>query len=323
MQGNYNGPAPYIISPLEGLSREGVRTVYAKGCEVDSMNTDGIALAVEAVEESDAVVLVVGLNQSQEKEGHDRESIALPGVQQDMVEAVLSAAEVQGVPVVLVVMSGGAVCLGLYRDDPRVGAILFVGYPGQAGGQGIADVVYGDYNPSGRLTQTFYRGSFVDEVSFLDMGMRRTVNSSGAVVNPGRGYRFYEGNSVVYPFGHGLSYTSFYYSWVMGSDIKQVQYGLTDKLTVQLEVSVNNTGDMAGSEVVLVFLVPPSNTMDGAPKKTLKYFDKIYLEPEQQLSISITLTDEDFSLADTNGDVEVAHGLWTVQVGDLTSTILI
>ena len=90
----------------------------------------------------------------------------------DLIESVLTSAAERSLPVVLVIMAGGAVCLAPYRDDPRVGGILFVGYPGQAGGVGVADVVFGDYNPSGRLTQTFYKQSFVDEVSFYDMAMR-------------------------------------------------------------------------------------------------------------------------------------------------------
>lgn len=98
--------------------------------------------------------------------------MALPGLQKDLIESLLTTAAAKNSPVVLVIMSGGAVCLGQYKDDPRVGAILFVGYPGQAGGVGVSEVIFGEYNPSGRLTQTFYKQPFMDEVSFFDMGMR-------------------------------------------------------------------------------------------------------------------------------------------------------
>jgi xylan 1,4-beta-xylosidase len=101
-----------------------------------------------------------------------RTSMSLPGVQKDLIETLLTAAAAKHSPVTLVIMSGGAVCLAQYADDPRVGAIIFVGYPGQAGGVGVSDVIFGEYNPSGRLTQTFYKEPFMEEVSFFDMGMR-------------------------------------------------------------------------------------------------------------------------------------------------------
>ena len=91
---------------------------------------------------------------------------------------------------VMVVIGGGAVCLSNYKDDARVGAIIFAGYPGQAGGQGLVDVLFGKVAPSGRLSQTFYSEEYLREVSFYDMGMRPSESS------PGRGYRFYKGKLV-------------------------------------------------------------------------------------------------------------------------------
>jgi len=253
-------------------------------------------------------VLIMGIDQSQEKEGRDRMSIALPGNQADLIESVLVAAN--GKPVVLVVLAGGAVCLKKYRDDSRVGSILFIGYNGQAGGQGLADVMFGVVSPSGRLTQTFYSLSYISEVSFYDMTMRPSVT------NPGRGYRFYTGESVVYPFGTGLSYTTFNYAW--GSAVQMNK----DTLTWSLGVDVTNSGStFTASETVLVFLRPPATAPEGSPIKTLRFFDKISLVPGQTTTVIVPLALSDFSLANENGVFEVVKGDWTVEVGGLTKTI--
>jgi beta-D-xylosidase 4 len=242
-----------------------------------------------------------------------RTSIALPGSQADLIEGVLVAAN--GKPVVLVIVGGGAVCLGMYKDDDRVSAIMFIGYPGQAAGVGVAEAIFGDYNPSGRLTQTFYMGSFVDEVSFYDMGMRARAKTDSDAGSPGRGYRFYTGSSVVYPFGHGLSYSTFDYSW---SDVfaKNSSSG-----QLSLAVSIMNSGVYSGAETVLVFLTPPASAPASAPKKALRYFDKQTLAAGQKATVSIPLSDIDFSLADDLGNVEVFRGTWTVNVGSLTKSI--
>lgn len=222
-----------------------------------------------------------------------------------------------GKPVVLVIVGGGAVCLGMYKDDDRVSAIMFVGYPGQEGGTGVAEAIFGDYNPSGRLSQTFYQGSFVDEVSFYDMSIRPRPSDQEDIGNPGRGYRFYTGSSVVYPFGHGLSYTTFTYDWLESPRANRTTAG-----TVSLAVQVKNTGKtLAGAETVLVFLIPPANAPASSPKKMLRYFDKVFLAPSASAAVSISLSDKDFSLADEAGNVAVFHGVWTVSIASLTKTI--
>ena len=218
-----------------------------------------------------------------------------------------------GKPVVLVVMAGGAVCLGSYKSDPRVSAILFVGYPGQSGGEGVSDVIFGLYNPSGRLTQTFYEQPFLDEVSFLDMNMRPSVG------NPGRGYRFYKGNNVSYPFGSGLSYTTFSYEW--GEVLKS---GNSQDLKVKLVVKVTNSGyKYAGAETLLMFLQPPDTSPSNSPMKILRNFEKQFLLPQDAESVEFDLTSSDFSLADENGKFAVIPGNWTVTVGSLSTVITI
>jgi beta-glucosidase len=151
------------------------------------------------------------------------------------------------------------------------------------------------------------------------------------VVNPGRGYRFYLGDNVVYEFGHGLSFSTFLYSWGEGTATDGVahrsQYGLANTLSVQMEVSVKNEDALrAGDEVVLVFLAPPADAASSvgqAPLKQLRFFEKISLKPHEIKTVNVSLTDIDFSLADESGHMSVVHGLWTVQVGTLSTTVLI
>jgi len=314
MQGNYQGVAPFLVSPLEGLRQSGAfaEVGYAKGCDVNSSNASGIAAAAELVEVSDAVVLVVGLDQTVESEGLDRYTLPLPGQQMNLVEAVLE--RTGGAPVVLVVMAGGAVCLGPYADDDRVGAILFVGYPGQSGGQAIADAVTGSLNPAGRLTQTFYKASFVDEVSFFDMAFRPSSHNNNANTtyysnysSPGRSYRFYAGENFAYPFGHGLSYSELTYAFEADS---------SDQNGVMVTV-VNKDLSRRASASVLLFLAPPTGgttTPAGSPLKSLRGFDRVTLAAGASESVSFSLTAVDFSLADEEGSFHLVEGAWTATV---------
>ena len=236
----------------------------------------------------------------------------------DLIETVLQNSA--GKRVTLVILAGGAVCLGKYKDDPRVGAILFAGYPGQSGGQGIADVIFGVYSPSGRLTQTFYSQPYTEEVSFFDMGMRPSDTS------PGRGYRFYEGEHTVYEFGSGLSYTTFEYNWTEEptSNSSTSEGGRGKDIRVDVSVTVTNTGDtFTASETVLLFLRPPAGAPAGSPLKMLRGFEKVLQSPGQMTPVSFHLNSDDFSLADEFGHFRVIRGDWTVSVGPLSKTITI
>jgi beta-glucosidase len=147
----------------------------------------------------------------------------------------------------------------------------------------------------------------MNEVSFFDMNFRPGAN------NPGRGYRFYTGEGVVYPFGAGLSYTTFVYDWAIE---KILAYGLSDALVVLVTVEVTNVGEMTGSDTVLVFLVPPPDSIQGQPIQQLRQFEKVNLDSKKQEMISFSLTERDFSLANMEGQMEVIHGTWTIQIGD-------
>jgi beta-glucosidase len=201
---------------------------------------------VEAAASADATVLFLGLSPRLENEDLDRADLELPAMQQQLLERVVAT----GKPVVLVLLSGGPLAVNWAKQ--HVPAIVQAWYPGQAGGTAIADVLFGDYNPSGRLPVTFYKSSG-DLPAFEDYSMTN------------RTYRFFSGD-VLYPFGHGLSYTTFSESPSVPS---------RDGVTVR----VTNTGDRAGEHTVMLFGKPPD--------PALSAFGKVYLAPGESKSITL------------------------------------
>lgn len=296
--GNYYGRAPFLVSPLQGLAAYAASVIHARGCDVASNNTSGFADAQRAAARADATVLVLGLDQSQESEGVDRESLALPGVQLQLVDAVAAAA--RG-PVVVAVLSGGAVDLTPLRDHPHVAALLWAGYPGQSGGRALAEVLFGDVNPAGRLPFTVYPAGYAQQVAMTDMNMRPSARS------PGRTYRFYTALPV-FAFGSGLSYTTFRYRWFGPRDrlpalplhtlptVPLAETGaappagaapslLSGQPTAHVEVQVTNVGAVTGDDAVLVFLRPPDAGRRGIPRKYLVGFERVRLPPGRSVEV--------------------------------------
>ncbi|KAK1431272.1 hypothetical protein QVD17_07728 [Tagetes erecta] len=210
--GNYEGVACKNITIFKALKNYVKNTQYHQGC-VDSVNCTSIAVdeAVGMAKAVDFVILVMGLDQSQEREKHDRVELGLPGKQEDLVLAVARAAKK---PVLLVLVCGGPVDVSFAKRDEKVGGILWAGYPGEAGGTALAEIIFGDHNPGGRLPMTWYPKEF-SNVAMTDMRMRPDPSSG----YPGRTYRFYKGKTV-YDFGYGLSYSTHSYKFVSGTQNK-------------------------------------------------------------------------------------------------------
>ena len=185
MQSNYHGKAPIpIVSPAAALANYAASVKCVQGCSIAGDDTSGIAAAAAAAAAADVAVLVLGLDSTQEKEGHDRTAISLPGQQAALLEAVAAAVAATHKQLALVVISGGPVDLSAAKADPRVSAILVAGYPGQSGGVAIAETLFGANNPGGKLTQTWYAADFVNSCSMLDMNMRPNATTGC----PGRTY---------------------------------------------------------------------------------------------------------------------------------------
>jgi hypothetical protein len=263
-------------------------------------------------------MLYVGLNATQEREGMDRQHIKLPGMQTALIKRI---AKVATRPIILVLITGGSVDLSEFKEDPRIGAILFGGYLGQSGGDALAQVVTGSYNPSGRLTQTFFSSNFVESVSLYDMHMRPTQVTG----NPGRTYRFHTGQSFVYPFGYGLSYTTFKYKWDQEGD--NIQLNLLapyeeEKCAIQLNMTITNIGSITGDHSILYFVSSPNSGQDGEPLKSLVAFDRINsIGINQEAHVSQCLPASAFRLADEDGNWLIRPGIWTINVGELSKKI--
>jgi beta-glucosidase len=229
--------------------------------------------AVAAAQQADAVVMFLGLTANLEGEemrvqipgfrGGDRTSIDLPASQQRLLEKVVAV----GKPTVLVLLNGSALAVNWAQQN--VPAIVEAWYPGQAGGSAIADVLFGDYNPGGRLPVTFYR-SVSDLPPFEDYSMK------------GRTYRHFTGTPL-YPFGHGLSYTTFAYK-----NLRTGAPTLSSTGTASVSVDVTNTGSRAGDEVVQLY-VSHAGSKVSRPVKELRGYQRVTLKPGETRTVRFAL----------------------------------
>jgi beta-glucosidase len=273
----------------------GDRAVFAAGFGLDDPDSDEAlrAEAVEAARGADVTVLFLGLPASHESEGFDREHILLPPAQ-----TALLAAVAQVNPRVVVVLSNGST-VQVSDWGHHAAAILESWLLGQAGGGAIADLLVGRANPSGRLAETIPL-RLQDNPSYLDFPGELGVVRYGEGVFVGyRGYDARE-QEVSYPFGHGLSYTTFGYSDL---DVALDERGGT------LSVTVTNTGSRAGKEVVQVYVSPPRSTV-ARPVRELKAFAKVALEPGESRRLTLSLTRRDLSY------FHPRQGRWVLEGGE-------
>jgi beta-glucosidase-like glycosyl hydrolase len=318
MKGNYAGNSPYIISPQQGLSAY-YTTTYAAGCAITGTDTSGFAAACTLAGKSDATVLVVGINQEIESEGRDRVEISLTGVQDQLVSHVASCAA--GKPVIVVVLSGSSVDLSMIKSNSNVSSIVWAGYPGQSGGTAIAKIVSGTVAPSGRLPFTMYNADFVNKEDFLSMNMR----PSTVWPSPGRTYRFYT-DMPVYPFGFGLSYTTFSYQWsTLKREFKREQIHsiitagdyspYTTEPLADETVIVTNTGKVTADVSVLAYVIGPNPGKNGNPLTQLVGFKRVFaLAPGQNAKIVFPISAQDLSYTGKDGKLYTQGGVWKLKV---------
>jgi len=254
--------------------------------------------AVQLTKESDLTVLVLGLNERLEGEEMsinvegfsrgDRTSLQLPNSQVELMKAVVNT----GKPVVLVLLNGSALAINWASEN--ISSILTAGYPGEEGGNAIADVLFGDYNPAGRLPVTYYKS--VDQLpDFENYDMA------------GRTYRYFQGDAL-YPFGYGLSYTSFEYS--------NLQLSSSFKMNESIDVSVEvkNTGEMAGDEVVQLYIKDVKGSTP-RPLVELKGFERIHLHKGEQKSVHFTIFPWQLAMINSNEELVIEPGNFIVYVG--------
>jgi len=244
-----------------------------------------------------------------EVEGKDRTDLHFFGVQEDLIKAVVGA--VGGTkPIVLVVIGGGQIDVSWEKNEKGVSGIIWAGYPNQEGGTAIADVIFGGISPAGRLSYTMYPQSYIERVPYWDMNMRPNKNGS----YPGRTYRFYKGPTV-YPFGYGLSYTTFSYKWAICPSAVRIS-DLQSGGTAKYMVTVTNTGKRSSDVVVLAYVT--NTNRDDAPIKQLFDFTRVRnLAPGKSQNIRFTMTQRSVRYFDIDGKESIVPGRYRVQVEDL------
>jgi beta-glucosidase len=260
--------------------------------------TEAVALATSA----DVAVVCVGLGPDVEAEGRDRDAFALPGLQAKLIEAVVKAN-----PRTVVVVNGGAP-VDLESWIARVPAVLWSWYPGVEGGHALADILFGDANPSARVPVTFPKR--VEDCSwygFYPGRSGKTPYSEGIYV----GYRHFDKKDLEprFAFGHGLSYTAFRYSNL------RVETGKSPKAKARVRVDIENTGDRAGQDVVQVYVRDVESMVD-KPLKELRRFQKVALKPGEKKTVEFELADDAFAYYDVKRQAwDVEQGAYEILIG--------
>jgi beta-glucosidase len=255
--------------------------------------------AIELAKSADVVILCMGLSPSLEGEempvniegfsGGDRTNIELPSTQKELIEEIHKLKK----PAVLVLLNGSAIAVN--RENETMSAIIEAWYPGQQGGTAIADVLFGDYNPAGRLPVTFYK-SIDDIPEFTDYDMQ------------GKTYRYFNGTPL-YEFGYGLSYSTFEYSGVNAP--QTVHAGDSLKITV----NVKNTGERDGDEVVQLYVSMPVNASWKMPIRALQGFKRIHLKAGESANVEFSLAPSQMTVRDADNAEIAATGTMLVHVG--------
>jgi len=295
---NYHGISPELTTILEGIAQaadESLSLNYVPGCMLDEEPVTDKDFLTPVTEESDLIIAVCGLSPylegeegdaiRSEDEG-DRIRIDLPENQKTFIRNLAAA----GKPIVLVLTGGSAIAIP--EVEKIVSAVLYCWYPGEAGGEAVAGILFGEENPSGRLPVTVPE-SLEQLPPFEDYSMA------------GRTYRYMK-EAPLYPFGFGLSYTKFEYS-----DIS-----LEGKIpSVSVSVLVTNTGNRDGMETIQMYVAPPGAGGNGLPIWSLKDVEKVFINQGESRTVRFRLGEKELAFADRNGDFSLIPGEYTVYIG--------
>jgi len=296
------GRAEDCLSFLAGLKAHVSPTTQitcVRGCDVNGDSKDGFAPAIDAATKSDVVIAVVGEHEWMSGEAASRSMIGLPGVQRDLIEALIQT----GKPVVVVLMNGRPLAIPWVAENAP--AIVEAWFGGTMAGPAICDVLFGDYNPSGKLPVTFPRNE--GQIPIF-MAMKNT----GRPMQPENKYtsKYLDvPNTPLYPFGFGLSYTTFAYSPV---SIDKVNFKFGETLNVS--VTVTNSGDRSGVEVVQLYIRDLVGSVT-RPVKELKAFKRISLEPGATEKVNFDLTSDDLRFYTADMTFTAEPGEFVIYIG--------
>ncbi|RXP59362.1 glycosyl hydrolase [Lutibacter sp. HS1-25] len=295
--GGYSGLPPYYVSVLDGLKNkvEGkIKINYAQGCQLMNNSKEGFSDAVAAAKKSDAVVLVVGGSRRTGGEGVDRDDLDLYGVQNELVEAINKT----GKPVIVVLINGRPLSINYIAQN--IPSILETWYLGMRSGDAIADAIFGDVNPGGKLTVSFPRSVGQIPVTYLERP---------DFIGTGKGQYGFSDKSPLFPFGYGLSYTTFEY----GSP-KLESATINVDGTTSISVDVTNTGNFIGDEVVQMY-VRDDYASVGRYLKMLKGFERITLKPGGTKTVTFNLGFNELNVLNQDMKKVVEPGTFTISVG--------
>ncbi len=292
------------ISIYQGIQEflDDSKIIYAKGCEIEGDDESGFQKAISSARKADKIVMVMGEDYDMSGEAASRTNIKLPGSQTDLIKAIRNA--VPNKQIVLVLMNGRP--LDLSEEDTLVDAILETWFPGTMGGSGVADVLFGTYNPSGKLPVTFPRNLGQVPIFY-------NMKNTGRPIPPDNPKEDYKSNYIdvpntpLYPFGHGLSYTKFEYSNFELSDTK---IGFSDTLTISS--TIRNTGDHDGHEIVQLYVHDKVGSIT-RPVKELKGFKKIFLKRGESKTVRFNLTAKDLEFYN-NKEYTVEPGAFDIAI---------
>ncbi|MBR6392833.1 MAG: glycoside hydrolase family 3 C-terminal domain-containing protein [Eubacterium sp.] len=312
----FQGAGSSVINPtkldnaLDNLKKLGVDVTYARGYEKtkDEVNEELFGEAVAAAQAADVALVFVGLTEEFEGEGYDRVDLNMPSSHNALVERIAAANENT-----VVVLAGGSVVLMPWLD--KVKGLLNSGLGGQATGIAVARILTGEVNPSGKTSET-YPAAFSDNPTYGNY-------PGGPVTSEHResvfiGYRYYDaaGKDVVFPFGFGLSYTTFEYS-----DLKVSAKSIKDTDTLTVSFKVKNTGDRDGAEVAELYVADKESTIF-RPVKELRAFKKVFLKAGEEVEISFDLDKRAFAFFNVNtNDWFVESGEFDILVGASSADI--
>jgi beta-glucosidase len=288
----------WIVSQWDGLQNKvgkNTKLLYAKGCEIEGTNKDGFAEAVATAKQADVVILSIGERRDMSGEAKSRSDLHLPGVQEDLVKAVMAT----GKPVVVLINAGRPLVFNWTADN--VPAIVYTWWLGTEAGNAIANVLFGDYNPSGKLPMTFPREVGQVPIYYNHFSTGRPAKDENAT-NYVSAYIDLK-NSPKYPFGYGLSYTTFDYSGLKLSSTK-----IKSNETIKVSFQLKNSGKVAGEEVVQLYLKDKFGSVV-RPVLELKDFQKVKLNTGESKTIEFTIDKEKLSFY--NDKIE-----WVAEPGD-------
>lgn len=299
-----------VTSLFEGLSDRiaaGTKLIYAKGCGIKGNSEEGFVEAVEAAQQADVVIMALGESYYMSGESKSRTDIHIPGRQEELFEAV----EAVGKPVVVVLMAGRPLIFNKIAAQAQ--SILYAWWLGAEAGNAIADVVFGDYNPSAKLPMTFPRAIGQIPIAYTQYNTGKPLKDpkkikykSAYIDSP---------NTPQYAFGHGLSYTTFSYS-----DLKLSRSSLSANETAALSFTLTNTGENAGEEVVQLYIRDWVASVV-RPVKALKAFQKIALKPGESKTIQFSITRDKLSFFNKALEWVAEPGTFSLMVGTASDNI--